>query len=92
MAYAIADSPFGPFHRRGIILQQDAGVATSAGHHQWCVESGTNGTSFTTVARWEKRLQTAKATCIDLMYFDKKEEDKAGALHDFRGSESYPNP
>ena len=25
VAYAIADSPFGPFHREGIILQQDAG-------------------------------------------------------------------
>ena len=33
VAYAIADSPFGPFHREGIILQQDADVATGAGHH-----------------------------------------------------------
>lgn len=33
VAYAIADSPLGPFHRIGKILQQDANVATGAGHH-----------------------------------------------------------
>lgn len=33
VAYAIADSPLGPFKRIGKILQQDAAVATGAGHH-----------------------------------------------------------
>ncbi|KAA8475189.1 glycosyl hydrolase family 43 [Arcticibacter tournemirensis] len=33
VAYAIADSPMGPFERIGKILQQDASVATGAGHH-----------------------------------------------------------
>ncbi|MDJ1501635.1 glycoside hydrolase family 43 protein [Xanthocytophaga agilis] len=33
VAYAIADSPMGPFQRIGKILQQDAQVATGAGHH-----------------------------------------------------------
>lgn len=33
VAYAIADSPFGPFHRIGKILEQDMAVATGAGHH-----------------------------------------------------------
>ncbi|MBQ5359339.1 MAG: glycoside hydrolase family 43 protein, partial [Alistipes sp.] len=33
VAYAIADSPFGPFERKGVILQQDPEVATGAGHH-----------------------------------------------------------
>jgi beta-xylosidase len=33
VAYAVADSPFGPFNRVGKILQQDAKVATGAGHH-----------------------------------------------------------
>jgi beta-xylosidase len=33
VAYAIADSPFGPFVREGKILQQDPAVATGAGHH-----------------------------------------------------------
>lgn len=33
VAYAIADSPLGPFERIGKILQQDPEVATGAGHH-----------------------------------------------------------
>lgn len=33
VAYAIADSPLGPFKRIGKILQQDPQVATGAGHH-----------------------------------------------------------
>jgi beta-xylosidase len=33
VAYAIADSPIGPFKRIGKILQQDPAVATGAGHH-----------------------------------------------------------
>jgi beta-xylosidase len=33
VAYAIGDSPLGPFDRIGKILQQDPSVATGAGHH-----------------------------------------------------------
>ena len=33
VAYAIADSPLGPFKRIGKILQQDPSIATGAGHH-----------------------------------------------------------
>ncbi|MDL2265896.1 glycoside hydrolase family 43 protein [Parabacteroides sp. OttesenSCG-928-G07] len=33
VAYAIADSPFGPFDRIGTILQRDMNVGTGAGHH-----------------------------------------------------------
>ena len=33
VAYAIADSPMGPFKRIGKILKQDPQVATGAGHH-----------------------------------------------------------
>jgi beta-xylosidase len=33
VAYAIGNSPFGPFERVGRILQQDSTVATGAGHH-----------------------------------------------------------
>src|SRR5690606_3969731 len=33
VAYAIADSPMGPFERIGTILQQDTAIATGAGHH-----------------------------------------------------------
>jgi beta-xylosidase len=33
VAYAVADSPTGPFERIGKILEQDPAVATGAGHH-----------------------------------------------------------
>lgn len=33
VAYAIADSPMGPFKRIGKILEQDPEIATGAGHH-----------------------------------------------------------
>ena len=33
VAYAVGNSPFGPFERVGKILEQDATVATGAGHH-----------------------------------------------------------
>lgn len=33
VAYAIGDTPFGPFKRIGTILKQDANIATGAGHH-----------------------------------------------------------
>lgn len=33
VAYAIADSPFGPFKRVDKILEQNAAIATGAGHH-----------------------------------------------------------
>jgi len=33
VAYAVADSPLGPFRRIGKVLQQDPAVATGAGHH-----------------------------------------------------------
>jgi beta-xylosidase len=33
VAYAISDTPFGPFKRIGKILQQDPSIATGAGHH-----------------------------------------------------------
>ncbi len=33
VAYAVGDTPFGPFERIGTILKQDSTVATGAGHH-----------------------------------------------------------
>ena len=56
MAYAIADSPFGPFERIGKILQQDESVGTGAGHHsviqiQMCIRdsSAIGIVSFTVI-------------------------------------------
>ena len=33
VAYAISDSPLGPFKRESVILQQDPNIGTGAGHH-----------------------------------------------------------
>jgi len=42
VAYAIADSPLGPFERLGTILKQDPTVATGAGHHSVINPPGTD--------------------------------------------------
>ncbi len=40
VAYAISDSPVGPFRRIGKILQQDPAIATGAGHHSVLKHAG----------------------------------------------------
>ncbi len=71
VAYAIGDSPVGPFKRIGRILQQDQKIATGAGHHSVIHVPGTD--------RWyivyHRRPLTetdrnSRETCIDRMYFD----------------------
>lgn len=72
VAYAIADSPLGPFKRIGKILQQDPKIANGAGHHsvikipgkeEWYIIyhrrplTETNGNS--------------REVCIEHLYFDK---------------------
>ena len=42
VAYAVGDSPFGPFTRVGKILQQDPAVARGAGHHSVLQVPGTD--------------------------------------------------
>ncbi len=42
VAYAVGDSPFGPFERIGKILQQDSTIATGAGHHSVLRAPGTD--------------------------------------------------
>lgn len=73
VAYAMSDTPFGPFQRIGKILQQDARIATGAGHHsviqlpckdEWYIVyhrrplTETDGNS--------------REVCIEHMYFDEK--------------------
>jgi beta-xylosidase len=71
VAYAISDSPFGPFKRVGKILQQDFKIANGAGHHsvihvkdKWYII-------------YHRRPLTEKdgnsrMTCIERMYFDEQ--------------------
>lgn len=73
VAYAISDSPFGPFQRIGKILQQDSAVATGAGHHS--VIHNPKDDSWYIVYHRRPLGETHhnhRATCIDRMYFDEK--------------------
>lgn len=71
VAYAIADSPLGPFNRIGKILEQDANVGTSAGHHSIIHEPKSD--KWYIVYHRRPLGDTARdhrATCIDEMFFD----------------------
>lgn len=71
VAYAIADSPFGPFKRIGKILQQDPTVATSAGHHS-ILQRGKNEWYIIYHRRpLGDTHRDHRVTCIDKMEFDK---------------------
>ncbi|WP_240768760.1 glycoside hydrolase family 43 protein [Olivibacter sp. XZL3] len=71
VAYAIADSPFGPFKRIGTILQQDPAVATGAGHHS-VIQGKANDEWYIVYHRRPLGETSAhhRVTCIDRMYFD----------------------
>jgi beta-xylosidase len=73
VAYAVGDSPFGPFQRAGKILQQDLQVGTGAGHHSIINVPGTD--------RWYivyhrhplgDRDGNHRVVCVDEMHFDKQ--------------------
>lgn len=73
VAYAIADSPFGPFQRVGKILQQDPQVATGAGHHSIIQVPGKD--EWYIVYHRRPLTETDgnhRETCIDVMSFDEK--------------------
>lgn len=71
VAYAIGDSPTGPFHRIGKILQQDPKIATGAGHHSVLHVPGTD--DWFIVYHRRPLGETApshRVVCIDRMRFD----------------------
>ncbi len=73
VAYAIGDSPFGPFKRIGKILQQDPKIATGAGHHSVFNYPGSDDWY---IVYHRRPLTTTsghhRETCIDRMYFDEE--------------------
>ena len=72
VAYAIADSPFGPFKREAKILKQDPEIATGAGHHSCFNVPGTD--KWYIVYHRRPLTETdgnSRVTCIDEMHFDK---------------------
>lgn len=71
VAYAISDSPFGPFRRIGKILQQDGNVATGAGHHSVIQIPGKDEWYIVYHRRpLGDTCQNHRQTCIDKMFFD----------------------
>lgn len=71
VAYAIADSPFGPFNRIATILEQDPEIGTSAGHNSVIQIPGTE--DYYIIYHRRPIGDTARdhrATCIDKMTFD----------------------
>ncbi|MCX2480412.1 glycoside hydrolase family 43 protein [Pedobacter sp. MC2016-15] len=72
VAYAIADSPMGPFKRIGKILKQDPKIARGAGHHS--VIHNEKKDLYYIVYHRRPLTETDgnhRETCIDMMSFDK---------------------
>ena len=77
VAYAIGDSPLGPFKRIAKVLQQDPQVATGAGHHSVLRVPGKGGGGEEWFIVYHRRPLGKKGanervTCIDRMEFDEK--------------------
>lgn len=73
VAYAIANSPFGPFERIGTVLQQDRTIATGAGHHSVINVPGTDDWYIIYHRRPLGETDgNHRVTCIDKMVFDEK--------------------
>lgn len=73
VAYAVADSPFGPFQRVGKILQQDANIATGAGHHS--IMHNTKKDLWYIVYHRRplgEKAANHRVTCIEVLKFDDK--------------------
>ena len=72
VAYAIGQSPFGPFERVGTILKQDAAVATGAGHHS--VLQSPSGKSYIVYHRRPlgETDRNHRVVAIDELRFDEK--------------------
>ena len=73
VAYAIADSPMGPFNRIGTILQQDSLVAKGAGPHSVIQVPGKDEYYMVYHRRpLDKKAASEREVCIDKMEFDEK--------------------
>jgi hypothetical protein len=71
VAYAIADNPFGPFERIGVVLEQDPEVATGAGHHSVLHVPKTDQYYIVYHRRpLDETDGNHRVTCIDKMEFD----------------------
>ncbi len=73
VAYAIGNSPIGPFKRINKILQQDISIGTGAGHHSVIHIPGTDKWYIVYHRRPIGETDgNSRVTCIDKMFFDKQ--------------------
>ncbi len=73
VAYAIADSPLGPFKRIGKILEQDEKIARGAGHHSLFHNPRSNNWYIVYHRRpLDETAANSRVTSIDKMEFDEK--------------------
>ena len=73
VAYAMADTPLGPFKRIGKILQQDPAIATGAGHHS--ILHPPKSDDWYIVYHRRPLGETdgnSRVVCIDQLFFDEK--------------------
>ncbi len=90
VAYAMSDSPYGPFKRQGKVLQQHPEVATGAGHHSVINLPGTDDWFIVYHRRpLDQTDRNARVVCIDKMEFDAGGRIKPIAIT-FTGVESRP--
>jgi len=72
VAYAIADSPFGPFKRLSTVLEQDPKIARGAGHHS-VIHSAKDDKYYIVYHRrpLDQTGANQRVICLDQMLFDK---------------------
>jgi beta-xylosidase len=73
VAYAVSDTLFGPHERIGVVLQQDAAVATGAGHHS-VIHNKKDDSWYIVYHRRPlgEKDGNHRVTCIDKLEFDEK--------------------
>jgi beta-xylosidase len=73
VAYAIADSPLGPFKREAKILEQNLQIATGAGHHS-IIKHPTKDAWYIVYHRRPlgETDRNARVVCIDQLFFDEQ--------------------
>ena len=71
VAYAVGNSPFGPFERIGTILRQNPSVATGAGHHS-VLQSPRSGKWYIVYHRRPlgEKDRNSRVVCIDELKFN----------------------
>lgn len=92
VAYAISDTPFGPFERIGKILQRDPKVATGAGHHSVIQVPGKD--EYYIIYHRRPLSETdgnSRETCIDKLVFN-PDGTIAPVQMTFEGVEARPIP